>query len=55
MKSLLRKALFALFLAGAAGLLSSCATDDPNDLSTMPWDKRQNWEGAMPSNMNQGR
>jgi hypothetical protein len=55
MKNLLRKVLCALFLAGVTGLFTGCATDDPNDLSTMPWDKTQGWEGPMPSTMNQGR
>jgi hypothetical protein len=55
MKKFVRTVFFALFLASAAGLLNGCATDDSRDLSSMPWDKAQSWEGPMPSNMNQGR
>jgi type IV pilus biogenesis protein CpaD/CtpE len=52
MKNLLRTVLFALLLASAAGLLSACATDDPD---TKPWNVPQGWEGPMPSSINQGR
>ncbi len=55
MKALLRKVLLMVFIAGATGLLTGCGTDDPNNLSTMPWDKAAPWEGPLPSNMNQGR
>ena len=55
MKNILRTILLALLVASAAGLLSGCATDDPDNMSTIPWNTPQNWEGPMPSNMNQGR
>ncbi len=55
MKNTLRVILFALLLAGATGLLSSCATDDPNSVSQRPWDGPQSWEGPFPSTINQGR
>jgi Spy/CpxP family protein refolding chaperone len=52
MKSLLRKALFALLLAGAAGLFSSCATEDSDP---KPWLAPQPWEtGPFPSGFNNG-
>jgi hypothetical protein len=55
MKSILRNLLFALLLAGAAGLLNGCATDDPDAIDTKPWNVPQGWEGPMPSTINQGR
>jgi type IV pilus biogenesis protein CpaD/CtpE len=55
MKSVLQKLFLTLVLASAAALFSGCATEDPNNLSTMPWDKAASWEGPMPSTMNQGR
>ena len=55
MKNILRTLLFSLLLAGAAGFLSGCATDDPSNVDTKPWNLPQNWEGPMPSNINQGR
>ena len=55
MKNTLRIILFALLLAGATGLLSSCATDDPRNVDTKPWNGPQSWEGPLPSNMNNGR
>jgi type IV pilus biogenesis protein CpaD/CtpE len=55
MKNILRTILIALLLAAATGLLSSCATDDPSNIDTKPWNLPQDWEGPFPSNMNQGR
>ncbi len=55
MRSLLRAVLLALLLAGATGLLSGCATDDPDHGDTKPWLPPQSWEGPMPSTMNRGR
>jgi len=55
MKNILRTILFALLVAGATGLLAGCATDDPDNIDTKPWNTPQSWEGPMPSNMNQGR
>jgi type IV pilus biogenesis protein CpaD/CtpE len=55
MKNTLRTILLALLMAGAAGLLAGCATDDPDNMDAKPWNLPQNWEGPMPSNINQGR
>jgi hypothetical protein len=55
MKNILRTILFALLLAGATGLLSSCATDDPSSIDPKPWNGPQPWEGPLPSNLNNGR
>ncbi len=53
MKRLLSAALFALLLAGAAGLFSGCATQDPDP---KPWVGPQTWEttGPFPSSINNG-
>ena len=58
MKKILRMMLFALFVASAGGLLSGCATynpDNDNNISSIPWNTPKGWEGPMPSTMNQGR
>jgi hypothetical protein len=55
LRNILRIVLFALLLAGATGLLSSCATDDPDSIDPKPWNPPQDWEGPFPSTMNQGR
>jgi hypothetical protein len=55
MKRALCKVWLALFVAGAAGMLAGCATDDSDNLSRLPQDPPQHWEGSLPSNINQGR
>jgi hypothetical protein len=44
--------LLSLFAAAAAALfLSSCSTDqqdDPNRVSTIPWNRPEKWEGQGP-------
>jgi hypothetical protein len=55
MNNILRTILFALLIAGATGLVTSCATDDPNDTDRLPWNLPQPWEGPLPSNLNNGR
>jgi len=49
----LRTFFCALVLAAAGGWLAGCASD--GDLSPMPWDTPQGWEGPLPSTINQGR
>jgi hypothetical protein len=52
----LRGILIWLFLVLGAGLIGGCATDDPDsNISRMPWNQPQGWEGPMPSTLNQGR
>jgi hypothetical protein len=48
-----RTVLGALVLALAAGWLTGCATD--SEVSSMPWNTPQSWEGPLPSTINQGR
>jgi len=48
-----RVILCALVMAAVAGWLTGCATD--GEVSPLPWNTPQNWEGPIPSNINQGR
>lgn len=52
---ILRLTLCALFLGLAAGLMTGCATNDPDNVSSLPWNTPQSWEGPLPSTINQGR
>jgi hypothetical protein len=36
--------LFLLLLIGAA-FVAGCATTDENEVSTIPWNRPENWEG----------
>jgi hypothetical protein len=49
----LRTVLCALILAAVAGWVGGCATD--SDVSPLPWNTPQGWEGPLPSTINQGR
>jgi hypothetical protein len=55
MKKFVYTFLRVLALAATAGLLAGCATDDPDNLSSVPWNTPKGWEGPMPSTFNQGR
>jgi hypothetical protein len=57
MSGILRTVLLALLLAGATGLLSGCATDDPdgNNIDRKPWSTPPGWGGPLPSSLGQGR
>ncbi len=55
MKTALYTFLRLLAVAAMAAMLTGCATDDPDNLSTVPWNAPKDWEGPMPSTFNQGR
>jgi hypothetical protein len=56
MMKIARSIFCALFLAAIANWAGGCATDDPDsNISRVPWDQPQNWEGPLPSTINQGR
>lgn len=48
--------LFLLFLLVITGLcLGGCATQDPDNLSSRPWNAPKSWETGLPSGMLEGR
>jgi len=48
--------LLFLLLLGLASLgLSGCATSDPDNLSSRPWNAPKSWETGLPSNILEGR
>jgi type IV pilus biogenesis protein CpaD/CtpE len=51
----LRTVFCALLFVIAAAVLSGCATDNPDNISSVPWNQPADWEGPMPSTINQGR
>ncbi len=47
----MHRSLLLLILAGMLSLLSSCAEtqpQDPNRVSTIPWNRPEKWEGQGP-------
>jgi hypothetical protein len=55
MKKIIHIFLRILALGATTGILAGCATDDPDNLSSVPWNSPKSWEGPMPSTFNQGR
>ena len=47
--------LFLLLLVLASLGLSSCATNDPDNLSSRPWNSPKSWETGLPTGMMEGR
>lgn len=47
----MRRSFAALLLLGALFILAGCASDapdDPNQVSTIPWNRPEPWEGQGP-------
>ena len=42
----MRHWLFLALLALTTVLATGCATSNPDDVSTIPWNRPQDWEGA---------
>lgn len=50
------KAWALVLLFGAALLiLPGCATDNPENVSALPWNTPKSWENGLPSAMTEGR
>jgi hypothetical protein len=52
---ILRIVFCAFLFAITAEILTGCATDGQDDISSTPWNQPANWEGPLPSTINQGR
>jgi hypothetical protein len=55
MRKTLQGILLAISIIAATGLISGCATNDPNDLSAQPWDKSQHMDRPLPSSTDANR
>jgi hypothetical protein len=51
----LRTLLYCFLLVGACALFAGCGTDDPDNLSSRPWDSPKGWEHGLPASINEGR
>jgi hypothetical protein len=52
---ILRTVFCVFFFAATALVLAGCATDNSDDISSVPWNQPAGWEGPLPSTINQGR
>ena len=55
MRKLIYTCWRVFFLAAAALSGRGRRHDDPDNMSSMPWNTPKSWEGPMPSTFNQGR
>jgi len=44
-----------LMLAGGMLFLAGCATSEPENYSSRPWDSPKSWETGLPSALTEGR
>lgn len=49
-----RGALFLLLL-GLASLIAGCASTEPDNESSRPWNTPKSWENGLPSGLYEGR
>lgn len=47
--------LFLLLLVLASLGLNGCATNDPDNLSSRPWNSPKSWETGLPTGIMEGR
>ncbi len=47
--------ILLLLLVAASFVLSGCATEEPENASSRPWNEPRGWESGYPSQMFQGR
>jgi hypothetical protein len=50
-----RFVLAAFALGVILSQMTGCATDDPENVSSRPWNTPKSWENGLPSNMSEGR
>jgi hypothetical protein len=50
------RTVFCVFLfVVIAQIFVGCATDNADNVSQVPWNQPANWEGPLPTTINQGR
>ncbi len=47
--------LSCLFLLVAAFVLTGCASGDPDNMSSQPWNTPKSWENGLPPSFMEGR
>jgi hypothetical protein len=52
---ILRTVFCAFLFVIAVEIFTGCATDNPDNASATPWNQPADWEGPLPSTINQGR
>ena len=50
-----QKARVLLLLAGSMLVLAGCASTEPENYSSRPWDSPKSWETGLPSALTEGR
>ena len=55
MKDTLSKVIYMLVLIAGLVTLSGCITDEPENVSSRPWNSPRGFEGGVPSSINEGK
>jgi len=51
LQSILASAALAFLAIGAAG----CKSNEPDNVSSRPWNSTEGWQGGFPTGLNEGR
>jgi len=55
MKNRLRIILLPVLFFVIAMIFTACATTEPDNMSSNPWNSPRGWEHGLPSSINEGR
>jgi len=55
MKFLIQRGLLLMALTGLVWMVAGCASTDPDNASSRPWNTPTGWEHGLPVGLNEGR
>lgn len=55
LRAMLARRAFFILLLGVASLMVGCATTEPENESSRPWNTPKSWENGLPAGMFEGR
>jgi hypothetical protein len=54
-KDFLVRIIYMLVIIAGLVTLSGCITDEPENVSSRPWNTSRGWDSGMPSSINEGK
>lgn len=55
LRAILAQRALLILLLGVASLIVGCATTEPENESSRPWNSPKSWENGMPAGLYEGR